>query len=582
MNDYKDKYFKYKKKYLNLIKLYGGEFRTNIDNCQKINNFMQEFIAIIEIEQNQQNQQNQHNEHNVTNKINELYLKYNYLFEANENNKLILANFNYLFEIKLSDITDSNINQIISSIYQKKQYNENPIELKIDDNGLLDVNCLRDIEVWYKPYILEDFWRCDINEFMDEYDNFETTSQSYLLFWTNIINISSLLCRIKTCNYYFIKVTKESKIPTQSTYSQMILDNEIVKMTETTHIIGFTEFEIKKSFPNTKLIFTYINDISNVDFNELIILLAKSFNCEYEIILNFYLKLICLMNQNEIHNKQYSSGGHADLIKTIINICSGKNNNLEENNLLLYLSLNLPKDSTYARNEYTNIICTSINSLYLIDNIPISIAQIVGHDYSFHRAEPKKISYSIETKEEYRNLVKYLERLNEHADYNFIKFNSNIKNIKISFKFINEDYVNYRVQFLNKYIDQYKNYNCLNFLDIVHFIFHESNYFNECFSKNLFIEGINKNFNIQIFSNIQTEYLLNIIAFILFNDIDFNPYFRVCTNFFQIMTNIFNIIITKQYIEENNITNDFTNQYLLQIIETNKCLIGGKKIIYPT
>lgn len=576
---YKDKYLKYKKKYLDLLKLYGGEFRTNIDNCEKINNFIQEFIGIIESEHNESN-----NKTNKINKINELYLKYYNLFETNENNKTILANFNYLLGIKLAEITNNDIKQIITSSYEKKNYNENPIKLELDNNGFLDVKCLQDIQVWYKPYILEDFWRCNIEEFMDEYDKFENTNnlQSYLLFWTSIINMSSLLCRIKTCNYYFIKVNNNTQIPTQETYSQMILNKEIVQMTNTNTINAYTENEILKNYPQTKLIFTYFYDISDEDFNELSFLLAKCLNCEYDNMLTFYLKFICLMNEKEIHNNRYSSGGFVDLVNIIKKICGNTNNNLKEYNLLIYISLNLPKDSTYARNEYTNMICTSINSLQLIDTIPISMGQIVGHDYYFHRAEPKKLSYSIETKEEFRNLVKFLESLNNDKDYNFKKINSNINKVKSSFKYISEDYVNYRINFLNKYLTQYENYDCLNFLDIVHYIFHEQNTFNKCFSKNLFIEGIDKNLNIQLYSNVQSEYLLNIIAFLLFNDVDFNKYFRVCPNFFQIMTNIFNIIITKEYIQEKKLKNDdFANQYLLQLIETNKCLIGGKNIINP-
>lgn len=579
---YKEKYLKYKKKYLDLLQLYGGEFRTNIDNCEKINNFIKEFISIIK--NNTYNNNKSEIEIKIT-KINELYVKYLDLFASNELNMLILSNLNYLFGIKLSDITNSKINEIISNIYTKKQYNENPIKFELDTDGFLDKKCLQDIQTWYKPYLIEDFWKCDINEFMNEYDNFENSHQlmSYLLFWTNVINISSLLCRIKTCNYYFIKVDKNSKIPTFETYDKMLSNNEIVKMTDTTKSNGFTDAQIKLSFPKTKLIFTYLEEFTNNEFDDLVLMLAKCFDCEYSNLLEFYLKFICLLNMKENHNCQYNSGGIGDLIIDIKKICEQKNTNLSEYNILLYPSLNLPKDNIYARNEYTNMICSSLNSLYLIDNIPLSMTQIIGHDYYFHRGEPKKINYSDEVKYDFRNLIKYLEKMNAGKEIIFSTFKSNIQQIRKSFKYINEDFVKFRTEFINNYVSNYENYDYLNFLEIVHYIFHEQNIFNQCFSKKLFIDGINDNLDIKLSSGIDNRkinYLLNILAFVLSNNFVFNQYFRVCKNFFKIISNIFNMIIVVEYTEKNNIQNDFIKMYFRQLIETNECLVGDKKIIF--
>jgi len=48
---YKQKYIKYKTKYIDLLNKcknqLGGEFRTKIDNCEKISIFMEELYQII-------------------------------------------------------------------------------------------------------------------------------------------------------------------------------------------------------------------------------------------------------------------------------------------------------------------------------------------------------------------------------------------------------------------------------------------------------------------------------------------------------------------------------------------------------
>jgi hypothetical protein len=570
---YKQKYIKYKLKYFNLLNLYknqlGGEFRTKIDNCEKISNFMEELNVIIWNDKN--------NNTDYLKQINELYESNILLFE-NELNQLVIANINYLLDIKLNQITNNTIRELISDIYTKKLYNENPIGLKFTSDNFLHPDCLRDINVWYKPYLLEDFWKCDINEFMDEIDKFDESEllHSFKLFWTNIINISSLLCKIKTCNYYFIKFEDDSKIPTIETYNQMLQNNEIFKMTDL-NITNLTSYVNIKNFnPNVKLIFTYIRNIDNTILFDFTKLLIKCFNCNYDYLLEFYLKFLCTMKDLEIHNPNFIS----DLTGIIQNICNDNDNVLQNKDVLLYLSLNLPKDSTYARNEYTNFICSSINSLFLIDTIPLSMCQIVGHDYYFHGAKNKKIQCSEVNKKEFKKFLLCLETINKEKVIN--TFDTIIKIVKNVY-FLNDNLNNFKNNFIQNYINKYRDYNMLTMLDLLHFIFHEKRAV-ECINSISITNEINKyltyelNFNAE--KKEEIEYIFKMITFLIYcksiNIVKLN------NNFQEIINNIFKYFIIMEYVKENNLSKseqDFAKAYATQLIKMNKCLLGENKIV---
>ncbi len=571
---YKQKYIKYKQKYLDLLDLYknqvGGEFRTVIDNCEKISNFMEELSQIIKITGHK----------NYLNKINNLYEKNIELFQ-NELNQLVLANINFLLDIKLSQITNNRVRELVSDIYTKKLYSENPIGLKLGPDNFLHPDCLRDIGVWYKPYLLEDFWRCDINEFMDEIDKFDESEllHSFTLFWTNIVNISSLLCKIKTCNYYFIKFENDSQIPTTQTYNQMLQNNEIFKMTDLSYEKN-TYANIKKFNPNVKLIFTYIKNIDNTILFDFTKLLIECFNCDYDNLLKFYLNFLCTMKDLEIHNPNYSSGGLGDLIDSIQNICDDNDNELQDKDVLLYLSLNLPKDSTYARNEYTKFICTSINSLFLIDNVPLSMCQIVGHDYYFHGAKDKKFQCSKVIKKEFKKFVVCLETINKEKNVN--TFNTMIEIIRKSVN-INDNFNDFKNNFIQKYIDKYRDYDMLNMLDLLHYIFHEKTA-PGCLTSMKLTNEINRHLTSVIILNKnkeeEVEYIFKMIIFLIYCEsihvVDLNNNFQATIN------NIFTYLIIMEYIKKNNLSDreqDFAKAYANQLIKMNTCLIPNNKIV---
>jgi hypothetical protein len=586
MDLYRKKYIKYKKKYINLInsqnKIYsqsGGDFRTDIAICQKITILMNKLQEIILIKEQDNSI--------FIDELNKLYEQNINLFN-NKLGKLALANINYLLDVKLDQISNAFIKDSIDSIYKLKQYNENPIPFKLNSDNFLDNDCLRDISVWNKPYLMEDFWYCSIDEFMDEIDKFDNSenSQSYLLFWTNVINISSLLCRIKTCNYYFIKFESTSEIPTVDTYNNMLQNGEIVKMDELNYENN-SYLTIKRNYPNTKLIFTYIKNINdNLIFN-LTMLLIKSFDCKYDSLFKFYSYFLCLMEEKEIHNLTYNSDRNmrANLIAPIKNICTNSDNNLISKNALIYLSLNLPNDSKFARNEYTNIVCSSINSLNLIDTIPLSMCQIVGHDYYFHGSIGKKKSCTGNNKKEFRKYIEILKYID--INKNISIFNNILKNFKNYM--INDEFNKFKNNFLNSYIKEFSEYDMINMLDLVHYFYHEYNKSSGntssmlCFTIDNFIQAINKKFKNILFTTekkVDIDYLLKIIAFIIYcNGLSL---MRLIDNYEEIISNIMKFIIIYKFYEDKDlitIENGFVFGYVDQISKINECLISNNNFI---
>lgn len=272
----------------------------------------------------------------------------------------------------------------------------------------------------------------------------------------------------------------------------MLSNNEIFKISEISNEINVI---YRINAPNTKLFFTYLQEITKNEFDDLIISISKCFNCDYTNILEFYLKFLCLMKMKEIHNQNYIE----ILVRIIENICSDENINL-------------------------NII-----NLNIIDKLKI-------HIYG----------------------------------------------IKKKFRYINEDLKEFRNKFIDEYIGEYENYNFLNFMDLIYYVFHE-NRTKKTFTIELFISRLND--ILQIYYNYTDPYyLLKIIIFILlsYNNGDGNFKVKYNKNFFLIITNILNSIIIKKYIENKNIKNSFIPEYLKQIQETNDYLTENKIIIYES
>jgi hypothetical protein len=553
MSSYHKKYLKYKNKYINLL---GGDIRA--ENCKNISIFCNKLFEL----------------HNNIDAINKLYIDNILLFKSKiKFNTNLLVNLNYLLGIKIENITNEEIKKILQDTYISLNYNEIPIKLNLIDDKL-DPECLKNIGVWYKPFILEDFWRCEISEFMDEFDRFEVSKQSYALYWTNLINISSLLCRIKTCNYYFININDDEKINIELLKSNI---NELYSSGNILDIRNRNLSNIKPQYPNAKYIFTYLNEITNEKIIELTSLLINSLTCEYNKISIFYLELMCSIIELENHNESFVEG-YGDLLSPIKNICKKI---LESKDTYFYLSLNLPKDSTFARNEYTNIICSSINPINLIDNVPLSITQIIGHDYYFHKAQIRKSKYSIENKKDFRDLVNYLNFLNENK---IDLFNRLIRKLKISSDIFNinngvmgHNDIHLKLQNLkNEYLDKYtEDYDYLEMLGIIHYLFHETKS-HDPFSKENFLNRINDSINRDIsIVDDTTEYVKYNLEIIMLSTIhiEYYKYFKFSIlNFDKYLNNRIQIIFGKLYFKNNNLNSNellFYKAYLNKFNEIN-------------
>ena len=120
-------------------------------------------------------------------------------------------------------------------------------------------------KIRYKNF-MEDFWKCDLQEFIKEYNNFIRTKKSYLFYKINLINFVLLLCKLKKYE-----------------------------------VIGF-----KKS------------DIREYNYKILIESLVKALSCNYNDIYNFYvnfLNYILIIKLKNYHNNK------------VLNFISNINNN---------------------------------------------------------------------------------------------------------------------------------------------------------------------------------------------------------------------------------------------------------------
>lgn len=443
---YKNKYIKYQQKtksIAKLINLVGGNFRPEIANCEKINNFCKSLLTEIKTTNN-------------VDIIESLYTKNIGLFD-DKFNRILLSNFVFLLGIKLEHLTNEKLKEILQKVYTDRHYSENPNKLKfIDNSDKIDPSCMVNIEVWNKKFFLEDFWNCTIEEFMNEYDNFETTKQSYLLYWINLVNITSLLCMIKTCNYYFVTVDDDSEERiTATNYDEYYNKNEIVIFSDEEDYFKSQNLIAN----NKKFVFKWIDEIPDKEMFDLIKLLLNCFDCKYENIFDFYKGFVCLLNTKEHPNNFY----YGNLLSQEVNeLCASIQHNTKYDGFF-YLSTNLPRDESYARNEYTKFYCSTINPLYPIDGIVLSINQIVGHDLTFHNMKDRKKKFYLQVKEDFRNLVNVLKdiNLNKEHFYHYIK-------AKYFSQWFREE-MNDAIEFINGY----ERYDYLKMFEYVHLLFHE-------------------------------------------------------------------------------------------------------------
>ena len=383
---------------------------------------------------------------------------------------LILANLCYLFDIDIYDLEISiELKSKLETKIIQKGYEE-PISNEFDKSKKI-------VKVWNKnKYIYENFWKLDIDSFFTEYYRFLQEKKSYKLYWDNIINLLTLLCRIKACGFYYIDVTNDGSgyekleeiinSNNNKEYDEMLSKVKMINDLPLNNNL-YSELGIK-------LVYTELNDINLIDLRNG---LLNCFNCQYDNIEKFYKLLLKELFDNEFQNLRYDEQ------------LSIKDINQDMEGIFLFLSLNLPKDEIYARNEFTKIVCTSLNGLKLIDNLALSMNQIVGHDFYFHNASNRKKQINGNEIDDFNQIKKYLTILDEEnidktdkTDNNetFNPFNIHLNNFIISSKkkyskFFNQNgsiFSNLEKNIRDSILNISKN-NLNKLLENIHYLFHE-------------------------------------------------------------------------------------------------------------
>ena len=111
---------------------------------------------------------------------------------SNAKVKHLIGSLFYLYDIPISTIPET-IREIIQDVYKRRLYD---LPESHPPNFMDDI-FLNQMQVWYKPYFKEEFWDTDIITFMTEFEVFIQTKQSYLLYWSSLVNMTLLFARIK-------------------------------------------------------------------------------------------------------------------------------------------------------------------------------------------------------------------------------------------------------------------------------------------------------------------------------------------------------------------------------------------------
>ena len=334
---------------------------------------------------------------------------------------------------------------------------------------------LNKLKVWYGPnslFFLEEIWKIDIEKFYEEYNNFESTKQSYILYWNNIINILLFLCKIKTCRYYFsvgningfFKILEngifnekyeylfghkyivkklESKTASEiasfigqhkllTEYSQREIERNNVYKKKLEEIYYVLNIRCKD---NEECIYLFKLDRSFVDNDILIQLLFNSFDCNYHNISELYMMILNILCKTfpesldinsetwDITRQIYGRDLNEKLSKDIgITRELGEIINTENNkklfqetfkDIFLHYSFNLVNPTTYVRLEPTKIASVLFNPISkLDDDLHYPLLTKISHDLIFHYLLMRKSKIQNKNQVEGRTLILYIYKNN--------------------------------------------------------------------------------------------------------------------------------------------------------------------------
>jgi len=196
-------------------------------------------------------------------------------------------------------------------------------------------------------YLMEDIYKCSIEYFILEDDKFMETTQSYLFYYSNLINFSILMCKLK--------------------------------------------FNPNKNRNDS------INR-SNITFSSVLIeTLINALTCSYQYVLIFYQTFLQEFD-TEFYNTISSNGQNRyDDLQRDIN----------ETNLI-YLSLNHVRGETFVRFEYSKILVSIVNPKKVV-HFKNTIFWNIYHDFHTHHQIQKKSQLGPIHKSNFRRLVNLLK-----------------------------------------------------------------------------------------------------------------------------------------------------------------------------
>jgi hypothetical protein len=383
--------------------------------------------------------------------------------------KTLIGSLLYLYNVEFDTIPES-IREVVLDVYTKRLYNQPEIPLpssitltiepknkylRDEDGEFIEIEeeeeeidtsiftndvFLDQMQVWYKPYFKEEFWDSNIKTFMEHFELFVQTRQSYFLYWSSLVNMILLFARINKCRFYVQTVQEKPFFVTPKT-KHMVYFNypkgynanadtfDMEKYYYPSGQVGFPIYEIR---------FWY--DIKD----KLLQKITDAFDCTYENIYSLYKTFICFLHNN---NNKNNFGVKTRIPKHLQYICSvfgseadtnfsinplsvlkngsirstdatmlhkflvkqkqffdypnGEHSTEQEIKILqsikeqefIYLSLLFPVEQKFARHEFTNFVPSTINPIYFVDTGDMDIISIIGHDLSNHGLMKRKLHF---------------------------------------------------------------------------------------------------------------------------------------------------------------------------------------------
>jgi len=309
-------------------------------------------------------------------------------------------NFNELYNENINLIVSLNIKELklISNLHYLLNLSNIENTIISDKLFLVKSYFISDTLVWYnenkikRKYFMEEFWSSSLQIFMNEYNEFEKTKQSYLFFWTNLINLSTLFVRIDSSSSYTISSTN--------------LLPELPEINERGYYVKSNEYD-----GNSLARYIEIHKKEWINYKDnLIKLLINSLDCNYDNVYKLYQEYIKFIYINDIETHKYTFIEKNNTLYSIMTL----NNTLPNyyNTFFIYLSLIKPYPEKFARTLCTKFATTIINPTIQIDNIFMTTTEMICHDFYAHGMLLLKKEFSDEIKQFVYNIFNLLIETN--------------------------------------------------------------------------------------------------------------------------------------------------------------------------